>query len=602
MSKKIGNYKLIFMYKLISQTFSLIKKDNIKYTIIVLIASQLTSFLEIIGLSIIPILAINLIDRGRIINFFDEKNLSFLNEIINYDNFILLSFIFLGIFFLFKNIYLIFISYIQSKLRIKIYNDLSNNFFKLFINSSYNYFLKKNPSKIISNMTNDIAAVCSGVFDQIIILFNNIILVIFIAVVLILIDYKLSIFLIFSSLILTFIFQGLIKKFVEEKGKILQGTRADNVKLINQSFDIIKDAKILKKENYFINKFKSQLDLMGKIKVSNAILIALPRPILETAIIIVIISIVFYSTLFDKDFSTTIPYITFLAVSSVRLLPALKVISNSLSLINFSKVSVGVVTDELNEMTKDMDKNKIEIKNNYETNFSENFDKIDIKNVSFSYPKKENVLSNVSFDIKKGEKIGIVGPSGAGKSTLINIFLGILKPSNGKVTIDGVNIFDNLSQWYDLIGLIPQDVYLLHETIKNNIALGEDKLDKNKTEKINDAILGSNSQDFITKLPNGIETNVGNRGISFSGGQKQRIGIARALYHEPKILIMDEATNSLDKLNESEILTNILNNKNLTVLAISHNLKSLSGFDKIIEMEDGNIKKIGNYSDIDNIN
>jgi len=586
------------MYKLISQTFSLIKKENINYTIIVLIASQLTSFLEIIGLSFIPILAINLIDKGRIIDFFDEKNLSFLNEIVNVENFVLLSFVFLGIFFVFKNIYLIFISYIQSKLRVKIYNDLSNNFFNLFINSSYNYFLKKNPAKIISNMTNDVGAVCSGVFDQIIILFNNIILVVFIAIVLILIDYKLSIFLMTAVIVLTLIFQGLIKKFIEEKGKILQGTRADNVKLINQSFDIIKDAKILKKENYFINTFKSQLNIMGKIKISNAILIALPRPILETSILIIIISIIFYSTLFDQDFSTTVPYITFLAVSSIRLIPALKTISNSLSLINFNKVSVKIVLDEIEEMHKNVEAKKINNSKIITSKLTRDFSKIEVKNVSFSYldKDKENVLNNINFEINRGEKIGIVGASGAGKSTLINIFLGILKPKEGKVLIDGENIFDNLNDWYDLIGLIPQDVYLLHDTIKNNIALAETNLDKNKTEKINKAILFSNCKKFIDQLPDGIETNVGNRGVSFSGGQKQRIGIARALYHEPKILIMDEATNSLDKLNESEILNKIFSDKELTILAISHNLKSLSSCDKIIDLEKGYIKRIRNLT------
>ncbi len=586
------------MYRLISQTFSLIKKDNINYTIIVLIASQLTSFLEIIGLSFIPILAINLIDKERIINFFDEKNLSFLNEIVNVENFILLSFVFLGIFFVFKNIYLIFISYIQSKLRVKIYNDLSNNFFNLFINSSYNYFLKKNPAKIISNMTNDVGAVCSGVFDQIIILFNNIILVVFIAIVLILIDYKLSIFLMAAVIMLTLIFQVLIKKFIEEKGKILQGTRADNVKLINQSFDIIKDAKILKKENYFINTFKSQLNIMGKIKISNAILIALPRPILETSILIIIISIIFYSTLFDQDFSTTVPYITFLAVSSVRLIPALKTISNSLSLINFNKVSVKIVLDEIEEMHKNVEAKKINNSKIITSKLTRDFSKIEVKNVSFSYldKDKENVLNNINFEINRGEKIGIVGASGAGKSTLINIFLGILKPKEGRVLIDGENIFDNLNEWYDLIGLIPQDVYLLHDTIKNNIALAETNLNKNKTEKINKAILFSNCKKFIDQLPDGIETNVGNRGVSFSGGQKQRIGIARALYHEPKILIMDEATNSLDKFNESEILNKIFSDKELTILAISHNLKSLSSCDKIIDLEKGYIKRIRNLT------
>ena len=263
------------------------------------------------------------------------------------------------------------------------------------------------------------------------------------------------------------------------------------MKLINQGFDIIKDAKILKKENYFINSFKSQLDIMGKIKISNSILIALPRPILETSILIIIISIIFYSTLFDQDFSTTVPYITFLAVSSVRLIPALKTISNALSLINFNKVSVKIVLDEIEEMYKNVEAKKINNSKIITSKITRDFSKIEVKNVSFSYldKDKENVLNNINFEINRGEKIGIVGASGAGKSTLINIFLGILKPKEGRVLIDGENIFDNLNEWYDLIGLIPQDVYLLHDTIKNNIALAETNLDKNKIEKINKAIL-----------------------------------------------------------------------------------------------------------------
>jgi len=133
------------MYKLIIETFSLIKRENVNYTIVVLVLSQLTTFLEIVSISLVPIIAINLIDQNKIINFFEEKNLNFLNTIVQIDNFIILSFIFLGIFFLFKNIYLVFVSYIQSRLRVKIFNDLSNNFFKLFIKSKYNYFLKRNP-------------------------------------------------------------------------------------------------------------------------------------------------------------------------------------------------------------------------------------------------------------------------------------------------------------------------------------------------------------------------------------------------------------------------------------------------------------------------
>jgi len=444
-------------------------------------------------------------------------------------------------------------------------------------------------------MIHDVSAVCGGVFDQIIILINNIVLVFLIGVILVFIDYKLSILLIISGLVLTILFQNLIKKFLEEKGKILHGTRVDNVKLINQSFDIIKDAKIQKKEDYFINLFKSQLEIIGKIKISNAILIALPRPILELVIIIAIIMIIIYSTLFDKNFNTTLPYITFLAVSSVRLIPSLKLISNSISTINFNKISVSVVTNELNEMTKNV-KSEIKSKDQLKPKKNlTNFKLIKFNNINFSYENKNDILKNISFEIKKGEKIGIVGPSGAGKSTLINIILGILEPNSGKITIDDIDIYKNLNDWYDLIGLIPQEVYLLQDTIKNNIALGEVNYDK---KKLKIAIQDSNCETFIKSLRYGVETDVGNRGISFSGGQKQRIGIARALYHQPKILIMDEATNSLDNVTKNVILKKILKNKDLTVLAISHDLKSLSSFDKIIVLDNGVIKKIDT---IDNI-
>ena len=219
---------------------------------------------------------------------------------------------------------------------------------------------------------------------------------------------------------------------------------------------------------------------------------------------------------------------------------------------------------------------------------NKNFNIFEVKDLNFSYDKDIKVLKNINFKVSKGEKIGIVGHSGSGKSTLVNLILGLLKPSSGDVLIDKQNIYDSLSEWYDLLGYIPQDIYLLNDTIKNNIALGENE--KNiKLNLIEKALTMSNSKQFVENLPKNIETDVGNRGISISGGQKQRIGIARAFYRNSKILILDEATNSLDQDNEREIISQIISLNDITVFIIAHNTNALKNCDKILYLDQGNL-------------
>ena len=374
--------------------------------------------------------------------------------------------------------------------------------------------------------------------------------------------------------------------------------RADNLKVIHQSFDIIKDAKILKKEKFFINIFNDQLNLMAKQKIISSIINMIPRPFLEIFILIVITMIIFYSTFFSNSLDTALPFIAFLAVSSIRLIPAFKSISNSLSGINFNKISVDVVINELNEI-----ENNKKLFDNHETqnkNFiNKNFEILEIDSLSFSYDNKTKVLKNINFKVHKGEKIGIVGQSGSGKSTLINIILGLLKPTDGNILLDKKNIFQSLNEWYNILGYIPQDIYLLNDTIKNNIALGIEE-NNIQTRLIKKALLMSNAAKFIEKLPDKIETNVGNRGISFSGGQRQRIGIARAFYRDSKILILDEATNSLDQENEREIIKQILSLKDITVFIIAHNLNALRNCDKIIYLDQGNLVDFDSFEKIVN--
>tara|TARA_B100000795_G_scaffold269746_1_gene260183 strand:+ start:148 stop:1860 length:1713 start_codon:yes stop_codon:yes gene_type:complete len=562
-----------------------------------LIGNQIGSILEVVGLGLIPILALNILNKDKILLFLKEKNMEFFSSYINMDNFIFYSFGILIGFFIFKNFFLFIMGYFQAKLRISIFNDLSNRFFQLYIHSPYQYFLKKNPSYLTSIMTNEVHGACT-VLELLILLIRDFFSVIIISIALILIDPKISLFLIIFIFLLVLIFNRLIKKFISLKGKILQESRADNIKLINQSFEIIKEAKILKKESFFVNLFSAQLKLMGKLKLTSAIIGFIPRPILEIIVLIVIALVLFYASFVNNNLNTAIPFVSFFAISSIRLIPAFKNISTSLTNINFNKISIDIITKEMEEISNNQKFFSESIQNNdVITKKSGELKKFEIKKVNFKYNKNIDVLKNISLEINNGEKIGIIGPSGSGKSTLINLILGLLKPSDGQILVNKNDIYQNLNYWHNLIGYIPQEIYLLNESIKSNIALGQ-KESEISTFLIDEAIRKSNSKEFIDHLPDGINTNVGNRGISFSGGQKQRLGIARALYRQPKVLILDEATNSLDAENEKAINSHILNLKDMTVIIVAHNVSTLSNCDKLVLMDNGSIKDIGSFLDI----
>ena len=214
--------------------------------------------------------------------------------------------------------------------------------------------------------------------------------------------------------------------------------------------------------------------------------------------------------------------------------------------------------------------------------------------MSFSYPsRKEFSLSKLSMSIKKGDFVGIIGETGSGKSTLINLIIGLLKPSQGEVEVDQLNIDSNLSGWYKKIGYVPQSIYLTDDTIRRNIAFGLNENDIDDS-LIKESIVKANLEEFIKNLPNGLDTIVGEKGIRLSGGQQQRIGIARALYRDPEILILDEATSSLDQLTEKKIMESIqFLKRKKTLIIVTHRLSTVQNCDRILFIEKGKIIKQG---------
>ena len=292
--------------------------------------------------------------------------------------------------------------------------------------------------------------------------------------------------------------------------------------------------------------------------------------------------------------ATMVPLISLLAVSAVRLIPAFGAISISLTTIRTKTPSFDFVTKEISELENTnivLDQRKEK-----EIKF---FRDIYIKEVNFRYPNT-NIYSiiDLNLSIKSGKKIGFVGSSGAGKSTFVNLLLGLLQPTKGKILIDDKDISENLRNWQSQIGYVSQDIYLLDDTIRNNIAFGQSSTNINSEYLLN-AIKTAQLEKFVNSLPNGEETIIGNRGIRISGGQKQRIGIARALYNKPRVLIFDEATSSLDLENERKIMDKIYqSNKELTFIIISHRNNTVKNCDLIYVFDNGKLIDKGSYEEI----
>tara|TARA_B110000305_G_C19376980_1_gene607522 strand:- start:310 stop:1503 length:1194 start_codon:yes stop_codon:yes gene_type:complete len=378
-------------------------------------------------------------------------------------------------------------------------------------------------------------------------------------------------------------------KKLKELGEDLLSSKNDFIKTLLQSLSSIKTIKVGKKENIILNKFLDKVGVFEDARRKINIIQAIPNSLFEVAFVVVIFSsIIFISQLELKNF---LPILSLYVVSFIRLLPIFSRFGQSLSILRSSYPSVKHLSSEI-EYFKQI--KQIE-KKSYNTDIELQFEKkIEIIGLSFKYLKDSNdVIKNLNLSIDKGKSVGFVGKSGSGKTTLVNLLCGLLSSSKGKITSDNVDIFNNIDSWQRKIGLVPQDNYLLDDTVINNILFLDEKKNADP-KKLSDALFYSGVSEFINKLNKGLDTIVGEKGSILSGGQVQRIALARLLYQDPKILILDEFTNSLDPEGEDFILKKLellKHKKDKNFFIISHKIKPLKICDEIIVLENGKISK-----------
>ncbi len=549
------------------------------------------ALLELIGLGSIPIFVMLITDidlfKSKIPDFLEIDfifELSTIELIINAA--VILTFI-----FLIKNLYLALITYYQGLVYKGLRINLSSKLFSIYTNVNYSFHLQKNPAILLRNIDGE-AIRAITVIQSIISLFKEFLILLVVFLLLMMTDPIISLFAFFFLGIFVGIFYLLTNKRILKNGKIMQFIRGEHVKHINQSFGAIKEVKIFNKENFLYKIFSKNLNIFENAYLENYFLSSLPRLFLEVIVISTLVIVVISFVYFDRNISNVIPLLSLLVIAAVRLMPSFNTISTSFAKIRDLTPSYNLVADEITKLENNQNNFLNKVANNikFENNIS-------IHNLSFKYEKSEKyAIENLTLNIKVGTKIGIIGNSGAGKSTFIDLILGLLSPKKGKIEADNQDIQNNLRDWQSLIGYVPQDIYLLDETIQNNIAFGVNK-DFFNENNFENAVKIAQLDDFIKSLKLGRQTIIGNRGVRLSGGQRQRIGIARALYNNKKILVFDEATNSLDLENEKKIIENIFSlDKNKTLILVTHRHETVKQCDEILLFSDGRLIDQGDYN------
>ena len=557
-----------------------------------LIFSFLTILLETLSiLSIFPVLKF-LFDKDKSSFFFIDKfELNYELEILlNNSYFIYFLIIFLiVIIFVIKNIALYFLSIYQNKFVNYSSASLSRILFSYYISQNYINFVSNNTSVYIRNSLDNVGSIFGNYFRSISILINESLILLILLTILFFSDPLIffSFTLVFGSLSTVIFFRN--KKRLYIAGVEMQKNLQQRLKFLQQGLGSFKDIKILGLEKYFLEQFYFLSLKIARITYKFESDLIYPKLVLEIFGIAIIFTFITVKILGGNEIYQIIPLIGVFSVAGLRLLPSVNRLITATQRIRFSIPTLKILQGELIKFTKQEVENiSIEKKNRI------NFKKIiNLKNLNFKYEgQKKNILNNLSLIINKGDFIAISGPSGCGKTTLLNMMMGLIKPNSGVIEVDGINIYENIKGWQSNLSHVPQDIYLLDDTLESNIILGHQKKEFNysRLNKVINLSLLTKEHGFVLHESNTI---LGERGISLSGGQKQRVGIARALYSNADIIFLDEATSSLDPKTEQIILKNIKSIfKNKTIIMITHRRDILKFANKVFALSKGILKKI----------
>jgi len=560
----------------------LLNKKNKIYLGVLFFLFFVSSFLEILSLGSIPIV-VSIIANPENLEKFNfsmihwlRTNFSFSERQLN----LWILFATLVIFFL-RSFILSFIIYFHG-LTIKLLKEhLSINFLKSYINSDYTFFLSRNSAKIIKLQMVDVGNACILIYHLINFFKESLIIISVVSFSVYLTGITTFIFflLIASIIILYYLIN---KKSLSKRSKSIFQYSEDIIKNLNNSIGLIKEIKFTSSESLIAEDFKKKIQFNENLILKNNLINSLPRFIIEFIFVAFLLLSLIYLVIINYEIYYVLPMIVLVCISAIRLIPSFTIISLSFNLIKQLSPYLDSVYQEIRSSRNNSDINK---KNCNLIKLIDFKKEIFLNNISFAYPNGKKIFENFSIKFFFGKTYGIYGKSGSGKTTLLELILGLLKPSKGSVTIDNFNIEYINKNWQKKIGYVSQDVYILNETIKKNILFSFE--DQNLNEiKINKIFENLNLLEFLNSLPLKYSSIIGENGRNISLGQKQRIGVARVLYKDPEVLILDEATNAIDKETEKKVFSYLFKKyKDKTMIIVSHDYNNLLNCDYIYDFD-----------------
>lgn len=548
-----------------------------------------TTFIELLGVSAILPLVEVMMDAGSI------QRTPYLRAIYEFFGFgsptsflIFLAVVLIVVYWV-KNIFVAISYNLQYKFTFSNQKRMAYKMLECYLNQPYFFHLSHNSAELIRSINTDIVMMFQGILS-ILQFFAEILVCVVLGAFLFFKDPQIMLVLIAFMVAFVIFFAKKFKSYLSYIGEEDRKYAAGIVKWLQQSFGGLKETKIMHREKFFLGKFEKEYGQWADLEKIYRDLQMIPKPIMETLCITAIMIAIIFKLLNGEEGTSFVTTISAFAIAAFRLLPSFNRITNYISVILFNFPAFEAVYHDLKKIDE-VSKESYEAEDEDAEVLALN-DCIRMKDISYKYPSGEDfVLRNVNIEIPKNKSVALIGPSGAGKTTLADLILGALEPTEGTVYIDETDAFAHLWAWQKNVGYIPQSIYLMDDTIRNNIIYGADTdLDD---ERLLRAVEEAQLKDFIETLSEGLDTEIGERGIRLSGGQRQRIGIARALYSNPQVLVLDEATSALDNDTEKavmEAIESLAGTK--TLIIIAHRLSTVENCDMKYEVKDGNVFRV----------
>lgn len=567
--------------------FNILTPQKLKKCIFIIAAMFFGAVLEAIGIgAILPLISI-MGEPDFLIAYPIVAQYAAIFGITTHTEFIIMAAFLLILLYIVKNIYLAW----QTKLQIdfSIQNQIyySGQLLEEYFNKPYLYHLDHNTAILLRNVNAGGVVVFSHILVSTFTLLTEVVTATIIWLMLIMIDtYTAVIVAGFIGSILYLLIKSFRKK-IAEQGSVQNIYSAAYIRWINQGLGAIKETKVSCKEKFFLGAFNEAYMKFANANGKFLFLNQVPRMLIETIIVCGLLLLIITKLMLGNTPMEIVPLLGVLALAAFRIMPSANRIVNLSNGIRFQLPFFNELYNDLMVIKNRQLKNTpILLKDSREKMMFKK--EICVSELCFSYPGVDKqVLDKIGFTISKGTFVGVIGPSGAGKTTFVDVLLGLLPPTSGNINVDGKNIYDDIHAWRANLAYVPQSIYLIDGTIRENIALGisEENIDDNLIEKV---LKMAELYSFVQALPEGISTMVGERGVKLSGGQRQRIGIARALYYQPQVLVLDEATSALDNETEKSITDTILKLKGqITIIAVAHRLTTLAQCDFKVKFENG---------------